>query len=148
MAAGVPRPVARLVRGRVIALPTAAAVAGRRASGPRAADPRNGDDQGRMTPSPSRPGDRPMSRAASEYRYEKLTWPEINDAVELGKVCIVPCGAVQQHGPHLPLDVDLICPTEIARAAGREIPDQLLILPTVCYGYTGHVMDFPGTINN
>ena len=36
------------------------------------------------------------SRAATEYRYEKLTWPEINDAVELGKVCIVPCGAVEQ----------------------------------------------------
>ncbi len=30
------------------------------------------------------------SRAASnEYRYEKLTWPEINDAVELGKVCVL-----------------------------------------------------------
>ncbi len=87
-------------------------------------------------------------RAKTEYRYEKLTWPEINDAIELGKVCIVPCGAVEQHGPHLPLDVDLICPTEIARGAGREHPDKLLVLPTVCYGYTGHVMDFPGTINN
>ena len=31
-----------------------------------------------------------MSKRAEEYRYEKLTWPEINDAVELGKVCIVP----------------------------------------------------------
>jgi len=88
------------------------------------------------------------SRAAQEYRYEKLTWPEINDAIELGKVCVVPCGAVEQHGPHLPLDVDLICPTEIARGAGRAVPDKLLVLPTVCYGYTGHVMDFPGTINN
>lgn len=88
------------------------------------------------------------SRAASEYRYEKLTWPEINDAIDLGKVCIVPCGAVEQHGPHLPLDVDIICPTEIARGAGRTIPDRMLVLPTVCYGYTGHVMDFPGTINN
>ena len=88
------------------------------------------------------------SRAATEWRYEKLTWPEINDAVELGKVCVLPCGAVEQHGPHLPLDVDLICPTEIARGAGRQVPDKLLVLPTVCYGYTGHVMDFPGTINN
>ena len=26
------------------------------------------------------------SRAETEYRYEKLTWPEINDAVDLGKV--------------------------------------------------------------
>ncbi|MFM8584761.1 MAG: creatininase family protein, partial [Planctomycetaceae bacterium] len=39
------------------------------------------------------------SRAATEYRYEKLTWPEINDAVDLGKVCIVPCGSIEQHGP-------------------------------------------------
>src|SRR5436309_5389059 len=88
------------------------------------------------------------SRAQKEHRYEKLTWPEINDAVDLGKVCIVPCGAVEQHGPHLPLDVDIVCPTEIARGAGRQIPDKILVLPTVCYGYTGHVMDFPGTINH
>ena len=95
-----------------------------------------------------KPRKRPIvSRAATDFRYEKLTWPEINDAVELGKVCIVPCGAVEQHGAHLPLDVDIVCPTEIARGAGRQIPDKMLVLPTVCYGYTGHVMDFPGTIN-
>ena len=88
------------------------------------------------------------SRAATEYRYEKLTWPEINDAVDLNKVCVIPCGAVEQHGPHLPLDVDLVCPTGIAAGVGREIPDKLLVLPVVPYGYTGHVMDFPGTINN
>ena len=87
------------------------------------------------------------SRAATEYRYEKLTWPEINDAVALRKVCIVPCGAVEQHGPHLPLDVDLICPGGIAVGAGRAIPDKILVLPTLAYGYTAHVMDFPGTIN-
>lgn len=88
------------------------------------------------------------SRAATEYRYEKLTWPEINDAIEMGKVCVVPCGAVEQHGPHLPLDVDLVCPTGVARGAGEQIPDKMLVLPIVAYGYTGHVMDFPGTINN
>lgn len=88
-----------------------------------------------------------MSRAATEYRYEKLTWPEINDAVDLRKVCVIPCGAVEQHGPHLPLDVDIVCPTGIAHGAGRLLPAKSLVLPTVSYGYTGHVMDFPGTIN-
>lgn len=88
------------------------------------------------------------SRAATEHRYYKLTWPEINDAIEMGKVCIVPCGSVEQHGHHLPLDVDMICPTEIALGAGRLASDRILVLPTVSYGYTGHVMDFPGTINN
>jgi creatinine amidohydrolase len=87
-------------------------------------------------------------RAKTEHRYEKLNWPEINDAIDLGKVCIVPCGAVEQHGPHLPLDVDLICPTSIALGAGKNTPGNILVLPIVSYGYTGHVMDFPGTINN
>jgi len=87
------------------------------------------------------------SRARTEYRYEKLTWPEINDAIEMGKVCVVPCGSVEQHGAHLPLDVDIVCPQGIAYGAGREVPDKMLVLPPVWYGYTGHVMDFPGTIN-
>jgi creatinine amidohydrolase len=85
--------------------------------------------------------------AKTEYRYEKLTWPEINDAIELGKVCIVPCGSVEQHGPHLPLDVDIVCPQGIAFGVGRKVPDKVLVLPPYWYGYTGHVMDFPGTIN-
>jgi creatinine amidohydrolase len=86
-------------------------------------------------------------RAETEFRYEKLTWPEINDAIDLGKVCVIPCGAVEQHGAHLPLDVDIVCPTGIARGVGAMTPENLLVLPTVSYGYTGHVMDFPGTIN-
>lgn len=88
-----------------------------------------------------------MDRARNEYRYEKLTWPEINDAIELEKICIIPCGAVEQHGAHLPLDVDLVCPTGIARGAGETSPAEILVLPIISYGYTGHVMDFPGTIN-
>src|SRR3954453_12969346 len=86
-------------------------------------------------------------RAKEEYRYEKLTWPEINDAVELGKVCVVPCGAVEQHGHHLPLEVDLVCPVGVATGAGKAVPDKLLALPVVAYVYNGHVMVFPGTIN-
>jgi creatinine amidohydrolase len=87
-------------------------------------------------------------RALTEYRYEKLTWPEIEDAVDARQVCIVPCGAVEQHGHHLPLDVDLVCPGGIARGVGEQMPDKVKVLPIVAYGYTGHVMDFPGTINN
>ena len=87
-------------------------------------------------------------RVKKEFRYEKLTWPEIDEVLKLGKVCILPVGAVEQHGPHLPLDVDIVCPTGIAHGVGRAVPDKGLVLPAVCYGYTGHVMDFPGTINS
>jgi creatinine amidohydrolase len=69
------------------------------------------------------------TRATSEYRHEKLALPEINDAIELGKICILPCGAIEQHGPHLPLDADVVCPVEIARGAGRPTAEFLLVLP-------------------
>src|SRR5471030_2447569 len=75
------------------------------------------------------------SRAKTEWRYEKLTWPEINDAVDLGKVCIVPVGSVEQHGPHLPLDVDMVCPVGIAQGTGKAISDKVLVLPIITYGY-------------
>ena len=88
------------------------------------------------------------SKAMTEHRYAKLTWPEIEEAVAEGQVCLVPCGAVEQHGPHLPLDVDILCSTEVALGAAKQVPDKALVLPSVNYGYTGHVMDFPGTINN
>jgi creatinine amidohydrolase len=54
---------------------------------------------------------------------------------------------VEQHGPHLPLDVDLVCPLGVANMAGKAAPEDMLVLPIISYGYTGHVMDFPGTIN-
>lgn len=84
---------------------------------------------------------------APKWRYEKLTWPEIGDAVAAQKVVVVPVGSIEQHGPHLPLDVDVVCPTGVAHHTAALIPDELLVMPTQIHGYTGHVMDFPGTIN-
>jgi len=85
--------------------------------------------------------------ATEPWRYEKLTWPDINEAVEAEKVVIVPVGSTEQHGPHLPLDVDVVCPRGIAEETAKRIPDDVLIMPTFIHGYTAHVMDFPGTIN-
>src|SRR4029079_17769943 len=80
-------------------------------------------------------------------RYEKLTWPEVNDAVKQKKVVVVPIGSIEQHGPHLPLDVDMLEVTAVAQAAARLIPSAVVVLRTQGNGDTGHVMDFPGTIN-
>jgi len=81
------------------------------------------------------------------WQYEKLTWPEINDAIQAGKVPVVPVGSIEQHGHHLPLDVDCVLPRGVCEHAAELIPATMLVLPTLVHGYTGHVMDFPGTIN-
>lgn len=84
---------------------------------------------------------------APPYLYEKLTWPEINDAVKARKVVVVPVGSIEQHGPHLPLDVDCVLPRGVALHAAPLVADRVLVMPTIVHGYTAHVMDFPGTIN-
>lgn len=85
--------------------------------------------------------------ASREYRYERLTWPEINEAVDLEKVVVLPLGSTEQHGYHLPLDVDTKRASSVVEEAARRALESMLVLPPVAYGYTHHVMDFPGTIN-
>ncbi len=46
-------------------------------------------------------------KANTEYRYNRLTWAEMNDAIAAEQVVILPTGSTEQHGRHLPLDVDL-----------------------------------------
>jgi creatinine amidohydrolase/Fe(II)-dependent formamide hydrolase-like protein len=45
--------------------------------------------------------------ATPEYRYNRLTWPEMNESIAGQKLVILPTGSTEQHGPHLPLDVDV-----------------------------------------
>jgi len=86
-------------------------------------------------------------RAAEEYRYNRLTWAEMNDAIGMQKVVLLPTGSTEQHGRHLPLDVDLFLAESVCLEAGRRAPDKILVLPPIAYGLNLHHIDFPGTIH-
>jgi creatinine amidohydrolase len=88
-----------------------------------------------------------MSTAATEYRYNRLTWTEMNEAIAMQKVVLLPTGSTEQHGPHLPLDVDVFLCEAVCLEAGRRAPDRVLVLPPVSYGLNLHHIDFPGTIH-
>lgn len=79
--------------------------------------------------------------------YDSLTWPEINEAVSARKVVLLPIGSTEQHGPHLPLDVDNFLARAVCVAAATQAPRELLVMPTIPYGYNEHALDFPGTID-
>lgn len=81
------------------------------------------------------------------YKFDELTWPEVNEAVEMGKIPILPTGAVEQHGHHLPLKVDHLCANAVATEGARLAAEHSLVLPPVSFGYVHHVMDFPGSMN-
>ena len=64
----------------------------------------------------------------------------------MDKVCIVVCGAVEQHGPHLPLLTDTIEANGIVDRLEERIPDDVICLPAQWLGYSFHHMRFPGSL--
>ncbi len=76
---------------------------------------------------------------------ERMSWREIPDAVrEAGGVVVLPVGAVEEHGPHLPLGTDSIETIEIGRRAADKAG--VVLAPPIWYGNSRGLMDFPGTI--
>ena len=82
-----------------------------------------------------------------EYRYNRLTWAEMNEAIARQPVVLLPTGSTEQHGRHLPLDVDLFLCESVCLEAGRRSAGGILVLPPIPYGLNQHHLDFPGTIH-
>ena len=58
------------------------------------------------------------------YLYQHYTWPELGEVSKKQPVVVLPIGSVEDHGPHLPLDVDnfliwAICEAAAQRAGAR-----------------------------
>ncbi|MCL4535429.1 MAG: creatininase family protein [Bacteroidetes bacterium] len=81
-----------------------------------------------------------------KYIYASLTWPEVNEAVAADRLVIMPTGMTEQHGPHLPLDVDVRLCTEVCHRAAERLAGEALVTPPVSFGYAPHQMDFPGSL--
>ena len=65
----------------------------------------------------------------------------------LAPALIVPIGALEQHGPHLPLDTDTRIAVAVATAVAGRLPGDWTLAPAVSYGSSGEHQDFPGTIS-
>ena len=79
---------------------------------------------------------------------EEMTWEEYAARVGGGAVVLLPCGAVEQHGPHLPLKADAFIATKLAERVAREIHG--LVAPCFMYGHKSQALSgggqiFPGT---
>lgn len=77
---------------------------------------------------------------------EEMTWPEVEKAIADGHTTVVvSVGAVEQHGPHLPLLVDAARGDRLAVEVARRLGDAL-VAPTIRVGCSEHHMAFSGTI--
>lgn len=83
--------------------------------------------------------------------FAENTWPSVRDALRSGGkvVAILPCGATEAHGPHLPLNTDVIISETMAAGALTELEQRgysIAILPALAYMPAGYAAAFPGTI--
>ncbi len=77
-----------------------------------------------------------------------LTWPEAQRRFTETDVALLPVGALEQHGPHLPLDVDAYDADRLCReVADRCPPPRPLVLPAIPYGVSYHHEGFAGTVS-
>ena len=72
-----------------------------------------------------------------------LTWPEA--AERSGAVLVVPLGATEQHGPHLPVSTDTDVALALAARVGAR-PD-VVVAPALPYGASGEHAGFAGTLS-
>jgi creatinine amidohydrolase len=87
----------------------------------------------------------------SSFRLWELRWDEIDALDRHGTLIIIPTGAIEQHGHHLPVDTDIYNSSQIAlraaeRASAAEI-GPVLVAPPVWWGTSPHHLDYPGTIS-
>jgi len=83
-----------------------------------------------------------------DYLLGELTWPEAEKRFKEVDVALLPVGAVEQHGPHLPLDSDAYDADFLARRVAESCSEpKPFVLPLVPYGVSYHHEDFSGTIS-
>ncbi len=77
-------------------------------------------------------------------RLGSCTWPDLDDGAP--PRLLVPLGATEQHGPHLPLCTDTLIASALAEGAARDRPS-LAVAPALPYGASGEHAAFPGTLS-
>jgi creatinine amidohydrolase/Fe(II)-dependent formamide hydrolase-like protein/7-cyano-7-deazaguanine synthase in queuosine biosynthesis len=89
-----------------------------------------------------------ISVGTDEFVWEKMSWVEIEERLKLVDTAILPCGSIEQHGPHLPVDIDyfdaVYLAKKVAEACSAPRP---FLLPPIPFGVSYHHDDFKGTIS-
>jgi creatinine amidohydrolase len=84
------------------------------------------------------------------HELADLTWEEARDLDRSRTVALLPCGAIEAHGPHLPLGTDVVIAQAMARAgasrlAGRGVA--AVLLPPLPFAAAPFAAGFPGTLS-
>jgi creatinine amidohydrolase len=85
----------------------------------------------------------------AEIEWRKLRADQLRDAAKRDAIVILPIGSIEQHGPHLPVEVDSQLGEQVALRTARRLDAHgtpTLVLPMLWTGVSEHHMSFGGTI--
>ncbi len=85
----------------------------------------------------------------AEIEWRKLRAEQLREAARQDAMVILPLGAIEQHGPHLPVEVDSQLGEQVALRTARLLDargQKVLVLPMLWAGVSEHHMSFGGTI--
>lgn len=83
-----------------------------------------------------------------EILWQKLRRERIAQLAAHDPVLLQPIGAIEQHGPHLPIDTDTNSVTVIASRAAEALgPESALVLPPIPWGLSPYWLPFAGTLS-
>lgn len=83
------------------------------------------------------------------HRLAEMTWEEVRELDPGATVAVLPVGAVEAHGPHLPISTDVIIARGMAERAAARLGEhgyEALLLPPLAYTPAGFAAGFPGTL--
>ncbi len=90
-----------------------------------------------------------MTAAFGSRRYAELTTAEIDTALSRDSILVLPTGAIEPHGPHLPLATDLIVAEAVSAAVverGAAAGHDVWLLPALGYTKSDEHAALPGTM--
>ena len=80
--------------------------------------------------------------------WSEMTAADIQNAAQAGAIAVLPIGAIEQHGPHLPVGTDCLIGQACAEAAlaGTQTKETFLLLPHISYGLSVEHDGYAGTV--
>lgn len=83
-----------------------------------------------------------------EVEWRRLRADQLREKAKEDAIVILPVGSLEQHGPHLPVEVDSLLGETVALRAARLAAERVpvLVLPCMWTGISEHHMSFGGTV--
>ncbi len=80
--------------------------------------------------------------------WAHLHWPDVTPAAAAGWIAVLPLAAVEQHGPHLPLGVDMMIASAYLARVRQLLPERIpaIFLPVQPVGISTEHIAYPGTL--